>query len=72
MKKAGKLIAWTLALAVLFSSIGVLAEDSAAITAGVTRVDAYGTIFLDVSAADLANAGINRLDIVEVAVGHHS
>ena len=56
MKKVGILIAWILALAVLFTSMSVLAEDSAALTAGVTRVDEYGNMYLDVTAADLANA----------------
>lgn len=69
MKKVGKLIAWILALAILFSSMSVLAEDVAALTARVTGVDELGTIYLDITEADLANAGIKPLDIVEVAVG---
>lgn len=69
MKKAGKMIAWILALAVLFSSMSALAEGSGTITAGVADVDKDGTIRLDVSMADLANAGINPRDIVEVTVG---
>lgn len=69
MKKAGKLIAWTLALALLFSSMSALAENSGAVTAGVASVDENGIIRLDVTMADLAKAGINPGDIVEVTVG---
>ncbi len=69
MKSIQKVLALVLALMILIPAACAAGEGSSvSVTAGVTKIDAEGTVFLDLTRDTLAEAGIHVNDIVTVTM----